>query len=54
VEAGETLKLKIPFSGSGPFNFKLRRDGREVPDNDRVKIIPYDGYVILYIKGKMG
>jgi len=51
VDKGETLKLKIPFSGTGPFNFKLRKDGREIPDsNDKVKIIPFDDYVILQIK----
>ena len=52
VEMGETLKLKIPYSGTGPFTFKLKKDNREVPDsNDRVRIIPFDGYVILQIKG---
>lgn len=51
VEKGETLKLKIPYSGTGPFTFKLKKDNREVPDNDRVRIIPFDGYVILQIKG---
>ena len=51
VDKGETLKLKIPYSGTGPFSFKLRKDGREIPDsNDRVKIIPFDGYVILQIR----
>lgn len=52
VEKGETLKLKIPFSGTGPFSFKLKKDNREVPDsNQRVKVIPFDDYVILQIKG---
>jgi len=52
VDKGETLKLKIPFSGTGPFSFKLKKDNRDVSDsNDRVKIIPYDGYVILQIRG---
>jgi serine/threonine protein kinase/predicted RNA-binding protein with TRAM domain len=51
VEQGETLKLKIPFSGTGPFSFKLKKDNREVPSGDnRVKIIPFDDYVILQIK----
>jgi len=52
VEKGDTLKVKIPFTGTGPFSFKLKKDNRDVPDgNDRVKLIPYDGYVILQIKG---
>jgi len=51
VNKGETLKLKIPFSGTGPFSFKLKKDNREVSDsNDRVKLIPFDDYVILQIK----
>lgn len=53
VEKGETLKLKIPYSGTGPFEFKLKKNNREVPENDdRVKIIPMEGYVVLQIKGE--
>lgn len=52
VDKGDTLKLKIPYSGTGPFTYKLKKDNRDVPDsNDRVRIIPFDGYVILQIKG---
>ena len=52
VDKGDTMKLKIPFSGTGPFDFKLRKDGKEVPLSDRVKLIPMDDYVIVQIKGK--
>ena len=52
VEKGETLKVKIPFSGTGPFSFKLMKGNREIPDSDRVKLIPFEGYVILQIKGQ--
>jgi len=51
VDKGETLKVKIPFSGTGPFSFKLKKGNREIPDNDRVKLIPFEDYVILQIKG---
>ena len=52
VDKGETLKVKIPFSGTGPFSFKLKKGTREVPDNDRVKLIPFEDYVVLQIKGR--
>jgi len=51
VEKGETLKVKIPFAGTGPFSFKLKKGSREIPDSDRVKLIPFEDYVILQIKG---
>ena len=51
VDKGETLKVKIPFSGTGPFDFKLRKDGREVPLSDKVKLTPMDDCVIVQIKG---
>ncbi len=51
VNKGEMLKMKIPFSGTGPFNFNLKKGNRKVPESDRVKIIPYDDYVIVQIKG---
>lgn len=51
VDKGETLKVKIPFSGTGPFSFKLKKGNREIPDSDRVKLIPFEDYVILQIKG---
>ena len=47
------LKLKIPFSGTGPFDFTLKKGNRRVPESDRVKVIPYDDYVIVQIKGKL-
>jgi predicted molibdopterin-dependent oxidoreductase YjgC len=52
VEKTETLKLKIPYSGVGPFEFKLKKNNREVPEsNDRVKVIQMEDYVILQIRG---
>ena len=51
VDKGETLKVKIPFAGTGPFSFKLKKGNREIPDSDRVKLIPFEDYVVLQIKG---
>jgi len=51
VDKGETLKVKIPFIGTGPFSFKLKKGNRELPDSDRVKLIPFEDYVVLQIKG---
>ena len=51
MDKGETLKVKIPFSGTGPFSFKLKKGNREIPDSDRVKLIPFEDYVVLQIKG---
>ena len=52
VDKGDTLKVKVPFSGTGPFDFKLKKNGREVPDSGRVKITPFDDYVVMQIKGE--
>jgi len=53
VDKGETLKVKIPFVGTGPFSFKLKKGNREIPDSDRVKLIPFEDYVVLQIKGML-
>lgn len=52
VELGEQFKIKIPFSGTGPFEVKVRKNGREVVENGRIKIMPFDDYVSLTINGK--
>ena len=47
------MKVKIPFDGTGPFDFKVKKNGREVPlSGDRIKFTPYDDYAILQIKGE--
>lgn len=51
MELGEQLKIKIPYSGTGPFDVKLRKDNHDVPESDRVKMTPFDDYMILIIKG---
>ena len=52
IDKGENMKVKVPFSGDGPFKFKVRKNGKDVPtSNDRVKFTPFDDYVILQIQG---
>lgn len=50
VELGDQLKVKIPFSGTGPFDFKLKHNGRNVPNNDRLKMTTFDDYVVVQLK----
>ncbi|XP_070200689.1 twitchin-like isoform X4 [Littorina saxatilis] len=50
VEKGDQFKLKIPFSGTGPLAFKLKRDGKELKEGEHIKISPFDDYVTLTIK----
>ena len=52
VEVGEQLKLKIPISGTGPFEVKVKKDNRELPESDRFKVTPFDDYVVMVLKGK--
>ena len=52
VDKGEMLKVKIPFSGTGPFDFKVRKNNRDLRLNDRVQFTTFDDYVILQIKGR--
>ena len=51
VDKGDDLKIKVPFSGTGPFDIKLKKGHKDVPENDRIKITPYDDYAIIQIKG---
>lgn len=51
VTAGEQFKVKLPFSGTGPFDVKVKRDGRELQESDRIKISPFDDFLTFLIKG---
>ena len=53
VDQGELLKLKIPFSGTGPFDFKLYKGNREIPSNNHIKFTTFDDYVVLQIRGEL-
>ena len=52
IEAGDAFKLKIPFSGDGPFEVKVKKDNKDVPENDRIKISVFDDFATIAIKGK--
>lgn len=48
----DQFKIKIPFSGSGPLEVKIKKDGKDLVEDDRLKISVFDDYVVLMIKGK--
>lgn len=50
VDEGDSLKVKVPFEGTGPFNFKLRKNGKEIPESDHVKFQSFDDYVVFHLK----
>ncbi|CAF0846330.1 unnamed protein product [Brachionus calyciflorus] len=51
VGLDETLKVKIPIVGKGPFNVALKKDGEEVPADsaDHYKVSELDGTVTFTI-----
>lgn len=51
VHLGDTLKLKIPISGKGPFSFKVKKGDQAVTDNDRLKIQEFDDYILVTLSG---
>ena len=51
VELGEQLKIKVPFSGTGPFEVGLTKNGREVKEDGRVKVSNFDDYAVILIRG---
>ncbi|XP_041366543.1 twitchin-like isoform X3 [Gigantopelta aegis] len=50
VQKGDQFKIKIPFSGTGPFEFKVKKNNKDLLENDRIKISTFDDYVTLIIK----
>ena len=53
IELGEQFKIKIPFTGTGPFDVKIKKNGRDLVENGRVKILAFDEYVTLTINGML-
>ncbi len=51
VHLGDTLKVKIPISGKGPFTFKVKKDDQPLADSDRVRVQEYDDFIIVTIPG---
>ena len=53
VQLGETLKVKIPISGKGPFTFKVKKDDQSLADGDHVRVQEFDDYIIVTIPGEV-
>jgi hypothetical protein len=51
IPLGDTLKVKIPINGKGPFTFKLKKDDQPLADSDRVRIQEYDDCIVVTIPG---
>jgi len=49
VTLGDTLKVKIPISGKGPYSFKVKKDDQSLPDSDRVRVQEFDDYILVTI-----
>ncbi|CAH8634151.1 unnamed protein product [Dicrocoelium dendriticum] len=47
---GDLIKFKVPYSGRGNISLKLKRDGREVPESPRVKLMDLDGMASVQLK----
>jgi hypothetical protein len=52
VSLGETLKIKIPVVGKGPFTLKLNRDDDEPLDETKYTLTEAEGVVTLTIPSK--
>lgn len=51
VPLGETLKVKIPINGKGPFTFKVKKNDEPLADSDRVRIQEFDDFIVVTIPG---
>ena len=51
VPLGETLKVKIPISGKGPFTFKIKKNDEPLADSDHVRVQEFDDYIVVTIPG---
>ncbi|CAF0817484.1 unnamed protein product, partial [Didymodactylos carnosus] len=50
VKLGDTLKVKIPINGKGPYTFKVKKDDQTIPDSDkRVRVQEFDDYIVMTI-----
>ncbi|GBM79516.1 Twitchin, partial [Araneus ventricosus] len=43
-------KIKIFYSGTGPFDVQLYKDGLEVKEDKHLKFTVFDDYVIIYLR----
>ena len=55
AELGDHHKVKFSFNGTGPFKFRVKRDGKEIPTKDgRVKLNTFDDHGSLVFSGTAG
>ncbi|CAL8090942.1 unnamed protein product [Calicophoron daubneyi] len=47
---GDLIKVKVPYSGHGTISLKLKRDGHDVPESPKVKIMDLDGMASIQLK----
>ena len=45
----DTLIVKVPVIGKGPFTFKVKKDDQSLPDADRVHAQEYDDIIAITI-----
>ncbi|KAL7064324.1 hypothetical protein AAHC03_04779 [Spirometra sp. Aus1] len=50
AEEGDLVKFKVPFIGKGDISLKLKKDGREVPESNNVKLMDLDGIASVQLK----
>lgn len=50
---GDLIKIKVPYSGHGTINLKLKHNGREIPESPHVKLMDLDGVATIQLKGKL-
>lgn len=43
-------KIKVHFTGTGPFEVQLFKDGLEIEEDDHLKFTVFDDYVIIFFK----
>ena len=53
VQLGDTLKVKIPISGKGPFTFKIKKDDEPLSNSDHVRVQEFDDYILVTIPGSL-
>ena len=52
LEVGEPFKIKIPIGGDGPFEVKVKKNNKEVPEDGRVKVSVFDDFATIAIRGE--
>ena len=51
VEEGDLVKFKVPYIAKGNISLNLRKDGRDVPETNNIKLMDLDGVASVQLKG---